>query len=186
VPSADATRIAASVARHPDVVASNAGIERSRFALAYERARDLPDPAMTAGYKRTSGFDTAVLGVSMAVPLFDRNRASIARAAGVERAAVADRDALVVQLTADTASLLRASRTAAEQAARVELDLLAPAEGVRRSARAAFREGTADVLKLIDAERVYADVQRAAIDLRLDALLTTIEARFAVGEESIP
>ena len=41
-------------------------------------------------------------------------------------------------------------------------------------------------MKLIDAERVYADVNRAAIELRLDALLTTIEARFAIGEEMIP
>jgi hypothetical protein len=41
-------------------------------------------------------------------------------------------------------------------------------------------------MKLIDAERVYADVNRAAIELRLDALLTTIEARFAIGEETIP
>ena len=63
---------------------------------------------------------------------------------------------------------------------------LDPAAQVRHAARAAFREGTADVLKLIDAERVHAEVQRAAIDLRLDALLTTIEARFALGEETIP
>jgi cobalt-zinc-cadmium efflux system outer membrane protein len=184
--SADAAQIAASIARHPDVIASNAAIDRSRFTLAYERARGLPDPAVTGGYKRTSGFDTAVIGVSIAVPVFDRNGAGVARAAGAERAAMADRDALVAQLTADTSSLLRASRTVTEQSARAEVELLSPAEGVRRAARAAFREGTADVLRLIDAERVYADVQRAAIDLRLDALLTTIEARFALGEESIP
>jgi len=178
--------MAFSVARHPDVVMGNAGVDRARFALAYERARGLPDPAVTAGYKHTNGFDTAVVGVSMAVPLFDRNRAAAARAAGLERGAAADRDALVRRLTADTSSLLRAARTLADQAAKAEADLLAPAEGVRRAARAAFREGAADVLKLIDAERVFADVHRAAIDLRLDALVTTIEARFALGEESIP
>ena len=186
VPSPDPAQVASSVAQHPDVVMGNAGVDRARFALAYERARGLPDPAITAGYKRTDGFDTAVVGVSMAVPLFDRNRAAAARAAGLERGAAADRDALVRRLTADTSSLLRAARTLAEQAARAEAELLAPAEGVRRAALAAFREGTADVLKLIDAERVYADVHRAAIDLRLDALVTTIEARFALGEESLP
>ncbi|HET9266798.1 MAG TPA: TolC family protein [Vicinamibacterales bacterium] len=186
VPSPDPAQVASSVAQHPDVVMGNAGVDRARFALAYERARGLPDPAITAGYKRTAGFDTAVVGVSMAVPLFDRNRAAAARAAGLERGAAADRDALVRRLTADTSSLLRAARTLAEQAAKAEAELLAPAEGVRRAALAAFREGTADVLKLIDAERVYADVHRAAIDLRLDALVTTIEARFALGEESLP
>jgi outer membrane protein TolC len=64
--------------------------------------------------------------------------------------------------------------------------LLEPAEAVRNSARAAFREGAVDVLKLIDAERVYADVRRTALELRLEALLATIEARFALGEETLP
>ena len=154
VPSPDPAQVASSVARHPDVVMGNAGVDRARFALAYERARGLPDPAITAGYKRTGGFDTAVVGVSMAVPLFDRNRTAAARAAGLERGAAADRDALVRRLTADTSSMLRAARMLAEQAAKAEAELLAPAEGVRRAALAAFREGTADVLKLIDAERV--------------------------------
>ena len=57
---------------------------------------------------------------------------------------------------------------------------------MRNAALAAFREGTTDVLKLIDAERVYADVRRAALELRLDALAATLEARFAMGEEMLP
>ena len=50
---------------------------------------------------------------------------------------------------------LEAAATLAEQASRVERDLLTPAEGVRNAARATFREGATDVLKLVDAERVY-------------------------------
>jgi outer membrane protein TolC len=92
----------------------------------------------------------------------------------------------VYQLTNDATALIGAARTISERARTAPEELLEPAEGVRRAARAAFREGTADVLTLIDAERVYADVRRVAIELRLDALLTTIEARFAVGEEAMP
>lgn len=186
VPTAGADAIAASVAAHPAVIAAVAGINRAHQLNAIERARLLPDPAVTGGYKRTAGVDTAVLGLSFSLPIFDRNGAAIARSLGAERSAVADRDALVAQLTADTASIVRAAQTIAEQADRAPQELLEPAEGVRHATLAAFREGTADVLKLIDAERVYADVNRAAIDLRLDALQTTIEARFALGQEAIP
>ena len=186
VPSADAAAIAASVARHPAVLTAAAGVDRARKLAAFERARRLPDPLVTGGYKRTAGFDTLVLGVSIAVPIFDRNHGAVARAEGVERGAIADRDALVGQLTHDAASVIRAAQTIAGRAARAPQDLLEPAQEVRRAALAAFREGTADVLTLIDAERVYAEVRQAAIDLRLDALLTTIEARFALGEETIP
>lgn len=178
--------ITARISRHPDVLAANAGVERARHLTAYERVRRLPEPLVTGGYKRTVGFDTLVLGVSVLVPLFDRNDASVARALAGERAAAADREALVYQLTHDAAALIRAAQTITDRALQAPEELLAPAEDVRRAARAAFREGATDVLKLIDAERVYADVHRAAIELRLDALLATIEARFAVGEETIP
>jgi len=122
----------------------------------------------------------------MSLPLFDRNETALARAAGIERGAAAERDALVRQLTTETGSLIEAARAMSARAEPAGRDLLEPARGVRQAALASFREGTADVLKLIDAERVYADVNRAVIDLRLDALQTAIEARFALGEETIP
>ena len=48
-------------------------------------------------------------------------------------------------------------------------ELLAPAEDVRQAALASFREGTADVLKLIDAERVHAEVRLTAAGPRVVA-----------------
>jgi outer membrane protein TolC len=49
-----------------------------------------------------------------------------------------------------------------------------------------FREGATDVLKLVDAERIYADVRREALSLAIDAYVTAIEARFALAQEEIP
>jgi outer membrane protein, heavy metal efflux system len=185
-PAADQGAIAASVERHPDVLRATAAINRSEQVTLAERARWKPDALVTGGYKRTAGFDTMVLGAAIALPFLEHNDAAIARSVGAARAAVANREALVQQLTLEAAALVRAAQTITEQATRAPRDLLEPAEDVRRAALAAFREGTADVMKLIDAERVYADVNRAAIELRLDALLTTIEARFAIGDEAIP
>jgi cobalt-zinc-cadmium efflux system outer membrane protein len=186
VPAADAPAIAAAVARHPAVIAAEAARTRSLQLTAAERARRIPDVAVSAGYKRTGGIDTLVAGVALSLPVFDRNAAAVARAAGAERASSADRDAVIRQLSADSASLIRAATDISAQAATAAVELLRPAEEVRNAALAAFREGGTDVLKVIDAERVYTDVRRAAAGLRLDALLTTIEARFALGEEAIP
>jgi cobalt-zinc-cadmium efflux system outer membrane protein len=185
-PSAEAGMIAASIARHPDVVGATATVSRSEQLTRAERARRKPDALVTAGYKRTEGFDTVVLGAAIALPLFERNDAAIARSVGAAHAAEVDRDALVQRLSLEAEALVRAAQTITDQAAKAPQELLEPAEDVRRAALAAFREGTVDVLKLIDAAGVYAGVNREAIELRLDALLTTIEARFAVGEERIP
>jgi cobalt-zinc-cadmium efflux system outer membrane protein len=185
-PTVSPAAVAASITRHPAVRAATAVVERARQVTAYERARRLPEPVVTAGYKRTQGFDTAVLGVAVVLPLFDRNESSVAKSLGHERAAAADREVLVYQLTNDADALIRAAHTMGARARVAPEELLAPAEEVRRAARAAFREGASDVLKLIDAERVYTDVRRVAIEVRLDALFTALEARFAIGEETIP
>lgn len=186
VPAADPAIVAAGIARHPEVLATTAAIDRARRMTAIERARRLPDPVVTGGYKRTTGVNTLVFGVGIALPVFERNDSAVSRSLGLERGALAERDAIVHRLTRDAASVIRAAQTISDQAKRTRTELLEPAEEVRRAALVAFREGSTDILQLIDAERVYADVQRAAIDLRLDALLTTIEARFVLGEEAIP
>ncbi len=74
----------------------------------------------------------------------------------------------------------------ADSASRVRRELLTPAEGVRNAAQAMFREGATDVLKLVDAERIYADVRREALSLAIDAYVAAIEARFALAQEEIP
>ena len=60
------------------------------------------------------------------------------------------------------------------------------ADAVRNAALVSFIEGRSDVLRLLDAQRVYADVRRTILELRLDAIAAALEARFALGEEMMP
>jgi cobalt-zinc-cadmium efflux system outer membrane protein len=168
------------------VTTADARVTRAQQSTALERSKRVPDPVVVAGYKRTAGFDTALAGVSVSVPIFDRNRAGAARALGEERAAAADRDATARRLTADAVSLIATARVLAERSARTARELLEPADAVRNAARSAFREGSADVVRLLDAERVYGEVRRAALELRLDALAAALEARLTIGEELLP
>lgn len=185
-PSGDSAAVAAAITRHPEVTSADARVVRARQQTAFERARRLPDAIVTGGYKRTGGFHSGVAAVVMTMPFFDRNGVAVARATGEESAATAERDLTARRLTTEATALIVAARTLSARADRAGSDLLQPAESVRNAALATFREGTIDVLKLIDAERVYADVRRAALELRLEALAATLEARFALGEETVP
>jgi cobalt-zinc-cadmium efflux system outer membrane protein len=185
-PLPDSAAMAGAVLRHPGVIERTARVDAARRAWSLEQVRRFPEPAIAAGYKRTAGVNTGVFGVTFALPLFDRNGLNLARLAGEQRAAEAERDALIQQLTTRGRSQLQVARIIAERAEHVRGDLLEPADRVRNAARSAFREGGTDLLRVIDAERVYSDVQRAAVDLRLDAVVAAIEARFAAGEETIP
>jgi cobalt-zinc-cadmium efflux system outer membrane protein len=185
-PDLAADAVASAIARHPEVNSAALRLVRAQQTAAFERARRLPDLLLSAGYKRTSGFDTAVAGVVVTIPLFDRNASAVAKATGEERAAQAEREAVARRLASEAATLIATAQALSQRAARSGRELLEPADAVRSAARAAFREGTADVLRLIDAERVYGDVRRAAIELRLEALTATLEARLAVGLEILP
>ncbi|MBS1818093.1 MAG: TolC family protein [Acidobacteria bacterium] len=175
-----------AVDQRPDLQLTAARVERARLSASLERLRRLPDPSVSAGYKRTQGQNTAVAGVVVAVPLFDQNAQARAIADAGVRAAVFDQQAAHARAVADAQAALNAAVALSGSLARVDRDLLAPAEGVRNAAQAMFREGASDVLKLVDAERIYADVRREAQSLAADAYVAAIEARFAVGEEDIP
>ncbi len=172
-----------SLERSPEVRVARALEARSASALALERARRIPDLAVSGGYKRTAGFDTAVLGVSMAIPLFDRNGPAVAMATGEARSAAAERAAVEARVVAEVRASLQAARLLQERARLAEEEVLKPAEVVRNAARAAFREGASNILNVVDSERVYLEARREVLQVRLDALAAGIETRLLLGEE---
>jgi len=186
VPAGDPAELAArAAAASPDVLAAKARSARAAQALSLERARRVPDLNVAGGYKRTAGFDTAIAGLMIAIPLFDRNKQAVAIAAGDHAAALSDVAAVEARALADARIVFDAAATLGALAARVDDDLLRPAETVRTAARSAFREGATDILVLVDAERVYVDARREAVQLKLDAIAAALEARLLLGEEIV-
>jgi cobalt-zinc-cadmium efflux system outer membrane protein len=172
--------------RRPDVLAARARAARARGALSLERGRRYPDLALSGGYKRTGGLDTAVLGVVTTVPVFERNGRAVARAEAASHVADLELEAALARARAEAGILVRAARDLAARLGRLEEDLVRPAEEARRSALAAFREGAIDVLRVVDAERTNAEAHREALDLTVEAFLATCRARLAAGLEVLP
>jgi len=170
----------------PEVAAAEARAAAAQGALALERGRRLPDLSLTGGYKRTAGLDTAVLGLTTSLPLFDRNGRAHARAQAEARAAELELRATTERARAEAAVLLRAARELSERLARMEEDLVSPAEAARSAALASFREGVADVLRVVDAERIYSEARREALDLTVEAFVAISRARLAAGQEVLP
>jgi len=182
----DDAALNAAVDERPDLLLASTRVDRARLASDLEHLKRLPDPTVNAGYKRTAGQNTAVAGVILAVPLFDRNGQARALAEAGVKSAAADRQSAHLRAVAEASAAIAAATQLATSLTQVRRDLLVPAEGVRNAAQALFREGATDVLKLVDAERIYADVRREALALAVDAYVAAIEARFAVAQEDIP
>lgn len=175
-----------AVEKRADVRAAVARVERAEAQARIERARGIADVTVVGGYKRTSGFDTAVAGIIVPLGLFDRNRHGVARAAGEVSAARLELQFTRQQALADAEARWSAARRLGDQASRGARELLDSASVVRTAARAAFIEGRGDLLQLVDAERVFGEAAREAAELRLDAALALIHARLAIGETPLP
>jgi cobalt-zinc-cadmium efflux system outer membrane protein len=172
-----------ALAARPDVAAARARAARARGGLSLERARRYPDLALAGGYKRTAGLDTAVVGLVATVPVFERNGVAVARAEGEARAAELELAATLARARAEAAILVRAARDLQQRLARLDDELVRPAEEARLSALAAFREGASDVLRVVDAERTNTEARREALDLTVEAFLASGRARLAAGLE---
>ena len=175
-----------AIKRRPDVLAAERAVVSAQQALRLEDARGTPDPALNAGYKRTGGFNTGLFTVTMPLPLWDRNRVNRILAQGQVTAAELERSAVERRARGELAATRMAAGRLSERAREVRARLVEPARGAREAARAAFASGALDVLRLVDAERVFTDATLVAIEIEIDAVAAAIEARLAAGEDPLP
>ena len=186
-PGGEPETVAEQALEHrPDVAAARARAARARGTMSLEQARRYPDLALAGGYKRTTGLDTAVVGLVATLPIFERNGRAVARAEADARAADLELEATVTRARAEAAILVRAARALQQRLALLDEDLVRPAEAARSSALAAFREGATDVLRVVDAERTHTEARKEALDLTVEAFLVTGRARLAAGLEVLP
>jgi hypothetical protein len=169
-PPAPAASDDAVVAASPDVLVAGRAVNR-RDRCCGSRTPAAPDPSLNAGYKRTAGYDTGLFTVTMPVPIFNHNRAARIVAQGQVTAAELELAATERRARADLAATRAAAARLSERARDIRARLVDPARGARDAARAAFATGALDVLRLVDAERVFTDAALVAIDLETDAVV---------------
>jgi cobalt-zinc-cadmium efflux system outer membrane protein len=175
-----------AIERRADVQAAHQAVESARSLARIERVSARPDAAVESGLKRTADVNTGVLAVTMAVPLFDRNRVARTLAEGQVTASEHELDAVRALARADIAARQDAARRLAGRATAIESQLVEPARGARDAARAAFASGALDIVRLLDAERAATEAALLAIDVQVAAAVAGIEARLATGRDPLP
>jgi len=152
----------------PEVRVAQAERDAAESRIEVERVRARPDITASVGVRRYEAEDATALtfGVSMPLPLFDRNRGEIdaaraefraaeARLMGTRQEAEADRNAAEAGLRASTSrvSATDAGVTAAEEAYRLS--------------RIGFEAGRISQLELRSSRTALINARNAAVDARL-------------------
>lgn len=153
-----------------DVQVAAAERDASRARIKVAQASAVPDLTATAGVRRFSdGRDTAfVAGISLPIPIRDRNRGGIA-AAGSDSVAA---EAALTQARLDANRSQHDARmllgAAEERVAVLSGPNLAQAEEAVRLARIGYAAGKFSLLDLLDAQGALNTARLALIEARLD------------------
>ena len=165
----------------PDLLALEAALRKAEADLALQKAFRIPDPTLLAQYERQppDQGNTVGLGVSIPIPVANRNGGAIRAAREALRAAQRDLELGRSRLLAELAANRAALRSASARATNFVDVLLPKAEKVRQTVEFAYREGAASFLELLEAERSANEIRLAAASAQGD--LITARADFATS-----
>lgn len=153
-------------AQRAELASAAANVEAANAALLAARRERLPEPTITAGFKRQSdGFNGVFLGTSIPLPVFDRNTGNI-EARRQQLAAAEARLALVeARVEQDVRRAYDLYASLSDRVERISGDLLGDADNLLRAARVGYAEGEMSLVELLDAAEAYRDARTSSLDL---------------------
>lgn len=143
-------------------------VAAARVALAQSAAT--PEVTVSGGLRRfNDGRDTAfVAGVSLPIPIRDRNRGGIEAARADETAAEYHAERVRAEARRDRAQALMLVEAAETRLAALEGPGLAQAEEAVRLAQVGYNAGRFSLLELLDVQGALTTARRSIIEARLD------------------
>lgn len=139
------------------VAEAQTALIESVFRLERSRAKGEITPFV--GYTRIGVDNTVRVGVTVPLPFGNRNQGGIARAEAERGVAAANLRLARNRALADTEAAYQAYETAREQVQAYEMGILGQADESRDITFAAYREGAAELIALLDAQRTRAEVR---------------------------
>ncbi len=186
VPTFDA--VSARLAASPSLRRAQIEVQRRTALSDLERAKRTPDLTVSLGVKRDAqlGRSQAVIGVSIPLPLFDRNQGNLLEALRREDKSRDELAAADIQLRSAVAQTWGRLDTAGTEARAIREQVMPGAQSAYDAAAQGFELGKFNFLDVLDAQRTLfqakaqylrarGEANRAAADL--DRLLGDGESR---------
>lgn len=172
----------------PDLRAATAEIERVDAEIALTRRSIAPNPTLRGIYDEeaeSGGSRDRIFGggVSIPIPLFDRNQGELVSLSGERGRAVAERAVTALEVETEVRDAWR-SYTAAQQAVRTfEDDAASRIEESHRFLETAYREGKLDLISLISGQNDLIDAELSYLESISDYWMARVALERAIGAD---
>tara|TARA_B100000315_G_C14093676_1_gene370389 strand:+ start:28 stop:432 length:405 start_codon:yes stop_codon:yes gene_type:complete len=133
--------------------------------------------------ERESGY---AVSANVAVPLFNRGQAQVARAEAAQGRTDAERQALRIRIESEVRVAHAAATHYRELAERYRSSSVEPASELASIATAGYEEGAYGILELLDAHRVTLDTELRLLELSVAARRAAIALDRATGRTATP
>jgi cobalt-zinc-cadmium efflux system outer membrane protein len=164
IPSID--ELADLTVDNPDIARWSLEIDQKKAALELERARAVSDVKLSGGLRRFSKTDdnAIVFGVSIPLPISDKNQAGKLAAAYNLAIAREEQRAAHIRIQMELAKAYRALSSAYTEATELYMNVLPGAESVFEISKKGYNLGKLDYLHVLDAQRNLFEAKAQNID----------------------
>jgi outer membrane protein, heavy metal efflux system len=145
--------------RRSDVLSAGAHVSAATAETAVQHALTIRQIGATFGFKRAAGDNSMIAGLSVPVPLFDRNRGEVQRATEELLAARQELGWTERTIAAEVEGAYYAAERLTAQVSTLAPSFLDRADEANRITLAAYQEGAATLLQVLDVARALADAR---------------------------
>jgi cobalt-zinc-cadmium efflux system outer membrane protein len=171
-----------ALAGRADLAAAREDEARADSETRLQRALRAPNPTVGGGYKRDFGESGVIFGVTVPLPIFDRNAGGVARAEAERQLAASRVAATEVVVALDVQQALNAVEVNRARVAYIEKEHLQNAREARDIVLASYSAGAIDLTDFLDAQRAFRETQRTYNRALYDYRISLFELDAALGK----
>jgi len=179
-----AEQLDALISQNPDVARWAEEIEQRNAVLKLENAKKISDPTISAGFRRLNETDNNafVLGISIPIPLFNRNQGSVLEAQQRIAKAEESRMSAKLQVLSALSEAYQVLSSSYAEAATLKDKVLPGASSAFEAVREGYRQGKFGYLDVLDAQRTFFEAKSRYIESLSAYQKAVIDINRLIGE----
>jgi len=141
--------------KQPLLLQKESDLQKQEYNISFQKNTRFPDISLKGIFAREIDKRSFGFGLSLPLPLWDRNQGAIASAYASERKTQNELEQIKIELSKLITEELKNYQIAADQLEVFKKGLLTQAEEALRIAKLRYEEGESGIIDFLDAQRVY-------------------------------